>query len=52
MTDDDAGTIIETAVARIGLGSPHKEQRKHIVDLGNFLAKGAVLDKIQSGIMK
>lgn len=52
LTDEDAGTIIEAMVARVSSKSIEKGQKSapEIIDLSQYLAKGAIVDKIQSGM--
>jgi hypothetical protein len=52
LTDEIAGTVVETAIARIHAQSQENGQRKahEIIDLSNYLVKSAIVDKIWSGM--
>jgi hypothetical protein len=52
LTDEIAGTAVETAIARIHSQSQENGQRKahEIIDLSNYLVKSAIVDKIWSGM--
>jgi hypothetical protein len=52
LTDEIAGTVVETAIARIHSQSQESGPRKahEIIDLSNYLVKSAIIDKIQSGM--
>jgi hypothetical protein len=52
LTDEIAGTMVETAIARIHAQSQANGPRKanEIIDLSNYLVKSAIVEKIWSGM--